>query len=69
MDNASYDTHFIINQLAEAFKSELNCIGENMEKYLIFSAPVMKKQCDDDKTITHKLSLIDSFRFTIRPCG
>ena len=25
--NASYDTHFIINQLAEEFKGELNCIG------------------------------------------
>ena len=34
--NASYDTHFIINQLAEEFKGELNCIGENMEKYTTF---------------------------------
>ena len=25
--NASYDTHFIINQLAKEFKGELNCIG------------------------------------------
>ena len=32
--NASYDAHFIINQLAEKFKDELNCIGENMEKQL-----------------------------------
>ena len=53
--NASYDTHFIINQLAEEFKGELNCIGENMEKYITFS--------DDDKTITHKLNFIDSFSF------
>ena len=30
--NVSYDTHFIINQLAEEFKGELNCIGEKMEK-------------------------------------
>ena len=30
--NASYDTHFIINQLAEEFKDELDYIGENMEK-------------------------------------
>ena len=30
--NASYDTNFIINQLGEEFKGELNCIGENMEK-------------------------------------
>ena len=33
---SSYDTHFIINQLAEEFKYELNCIGENMEKYNTF---------------------------------
>ena len=60
--NASYDTHFIINQLAEEFKVELNCIGENMEKYITFSVPI-KKECDDNKTITYKLSFIDSFRF------
>ena len=30
-------THFIINQLTEEFKGELNCIGENMEKYITFS--------------------------------
>ena len=29
--NASYDTHFITNQLAEEFKGELNCIRKNME--------------------------------------
>ena len=41
--NASYDTHFIINQLAEEFKNELNCIGKDLEKYITFSAPIMKK--------------------------
>ena len=34
--NASYDTHFIINQLAEEFKGELNFVGENMEKSIFF---------------------------------
>ena len=34
--NASYDTHFIINQLAEEFKGELNCIGVNMENISLF---------------------------------
>ena len=34
--NASYDTHFMINQLAEEFKGELYCIGENMEKIYHF---------------------------------
>ena len=61
--NASYDfTHFIINQLAEEFKSELNCIGENMEKYILFSVPI-KKVCDNGKTISYKLRFIGSFRF------
>ena len=41
--NASYDTYFIINQLAEEFKGKLNCIGENMEKYIIFSVPIKKE--------------------------
>ena len=34
--NASYDTHFVINQLAEEFKGELNCIGDNMENISLF---------------------------------
>ena len=60
--NASYDTHFIINQLAEEFKGELNCIGENMEKYITFSVPI-KKEGDNGKKVAYKLSFIDSFRF------
>ena len=60
--NASYDTHFIINQLAEEFKGKLNCIGENMEKYITFSVPI-KKECDGGKTVTCKLRFIDSFQF------
>ena len=46
--NASYDTHFVINQLAEEFKAELNCIGENMEKYITFFVPI-KKEGDSGK--------------------
>ena len=60
--NASYDTHFIINQLAEEVKGEPNCIGENMKKYLTFSVPI-KKEFDENKTIAYKLRFIDSFRF------
>ena len=61
--NTSCDTHFIPNQLAIEFKGELNCIGDNTEKYLTFSVPI-KKECDNNnKTITYKLKFIDSFRF------
>ena len=48
--NASYDTHFIINQLAEEFKGELNFTGENMEKYITFSVQI-KKESDNGKKL------------------
>ena len=60
--NATYDTHFIINQLEIEFKGEINCIGDNMEKYISFSVPI-KKECDNGKIITYNLKFIDSFRF------
>ena len=41
-----------INQLAEEFKGELDCIGENMEKYINYSAPI-KKKCDDGHKQLH----------------
>ena len=61
--NASYDTHFILNQLVIEIKGEPNCIGDNMEKYVTFSVPI-KKECDNNETVTYKLKFIDSFRFT-----
>ena len=68
--NATYDAHFIINQLAIEFKGELNCIGDNMEKYITFSVPIKKEVNNYDaneskkkKTITYKFKFIDSFRF------
>ena len=57
-------THFIISQLTEEFKGEINCIGENMKKYITFSVPI-KKECSGGKTITRKLRFIDSFRFIL----
>ena len=51
--NGGYDTHFIINQLAIEFKGELNCIGDNMEKYITFFVPI-KKILNNGKTVTHK---------------
>ena len=62
--NATYDTHFIINQLGIEFKSEVNCIGDNMEKYITFSVPI-KTEYDNGKTVTHKLNFTDSFRFIL----
>ena len=67
--NATCDTHFILNELAIGFKGELNCIEDNMEKYITFSVPIKKEVNNYDgndnkkKTITYNLKFIDSFRF------
>ena len=51
--NASYDTHFIINQLVGEFKGELNCIGENMEKKTLLFLYQLRKNV----TIIKKLHI------------
>ena len=56
----------MLNQLVIEFKGELNCIGDNMEKYITFSVPIKKEVINnngDNKAITYKLKFIDSFRF------
>ena len=56
----------MLNQLAIEFKGELNCIGDNMEKYITFLVPIKKEVINnngDKKIITYKLKFIDSFRF------
>ena len=62
--NAACDHHFIIKQLAEEFKGQFECLGENDEKYITFSVPINKKN-NNGKTISYKLKFIDSFRFML----
>ena len=52
---------FIIKELAEEFKGELECLGEDTEKYISFSVPI-KNEHDNDKTITYKIKLVDICR-------
>ena len=61
-NGSAYDYHFIIKQFAEEFKGEFNCLGENTEKYITFSATI-KKELDNDKRIIYKLKFIDRYRF------
>ena len=64
--NATYDTYFMLNQLAIEFNGELNCIGDNTEKYISFSVPIKKEVIDNNgnkKAIIYKLKFIDSYRF------
>ena len=62
-NGSTYDCHFIIKQLAKEFNGQLDCLGENTEKYISFSVPV-KKELDNGKTIAYKLKFIDSFRLS-----
>ena len=39
-NRSTYDYHFIINRLAKEFKGQLECLGENTEKYITVSVPI-----------------------------
>ena len=63
-NGSTYDYHFVIKKLAEEFKVEFECLGENTEKYITFSVPLKKENDNDnDKKIKYKLKFIDSYRF------
>ena len=62
--------HFIIKELAEEFKKQLNCLGENTEKQKAFTVSIEKEVTSADKSweefiksITYILQFIDSVRF------
>ena len=61
-NGSKYDYHFIIKELAEEFKGQFECLGENSEKYITFSVPI-KKDKEDGKTITYKIKFLDTCRF------
>ena len=69
-NGSTYDYHFIIKNLAEEFEGEIECLGENREKYITFSVPTKKeitktyKNGNDKITkISYKIKFIDSYRF------
>ena len=69
-DLSLYDGNFIIKELANEFDGELECLGENTEKYISFSVKVNKKITKRDKyvnkkivNIPYRLKFIDSYRF------
>ena len=66
--NSNYDYHFIIKELTNAFEEKFECLGENTEKYITFSVPIVKEVTKIDKdgnetdvTISDKINqFIDS---------
>ena len=56
--------------MAEEFKGEFECLGENTEKYITFSVPIQKEIIKKDKNgndkitkISYKIKFIDSYKF------
>ena len=62
-NGSTYDHHFIIKELVKEFGGNLDCLGENNEKYITFSVPLKKKIENKDIEITYKIKFIDSYRF------
>ena len=49
--------------MAQEFKGEFDCLGENAEKDISFSVPIKKEHNNNGETITYKLKFINSCRF------
>ena len=62
-NGSTYDYHFIIKQLVKESNGNFECLGENTEKYITFSVLIKKKIENKDLEITHKIKLIDNYRF------
>ena len=62
-NGSTYDYHFIIKELVKEFDGNFECLGENTEKYIIFSAPIKKNIESKNIEITYKIKFIDSYRF------
>ena len=66
----TYDYHFIIKELAEKCEGEFECLGENTEKYILFSVLIKKEITKKDKDgndkiikISYNIKFIESCRF------
>ena len=64
-NGSTYDYHFIMKELVKEFEGNFECLGENTEKYITFSAPLKKeiKNKNNIIKITYKIKFIDSYRF------
>ena len=69
-NDANYDHHFTIKELANEFERQFKCLGENTKKYKSFSVLIEKKVTKVDKevnesvaTISCKIKFIETARF------
>ena len=63
-NGSNYDYNFIIKELAEEFKKQFSCLGENTEKYITFTVSIKKIY------LTHYNLLIvrDLWQLIIKSC-
>ena len=67
-NGTNYDFNLLIEQLAKEYKSDINCIPLNNNKYMSFSVPIKKEVLeasndDDDKKVRmHSLRFIDTMK-------
>ena len=66
-NGSTYAYHFVIKELVKKFEGHFECLGENTEKYITFSAPIEKKIENKNIEITYKIKFIDSYRFMSMP--
>ena len=57
-----WNLNYTKSRWAEEFNGEFECLGENTEKYISFPVPI-KKEHDNNKTITYKIKFVDTCRF------
>ena len=48
-NESHYDYHFIIKELANGFKKQFSCLGQNIEKYITITIPIEKEITRIDK--------------------
>ena len=53
-NDLTYVYHFIIKELAKQFKGQFECLGENTEKCITFSIPIVKEFGDGNSIIYKK---------------
>ena len=69
---SSCDYHSIVEELANEFEGQFECLGENTKNYNTFSIAMEKEVTNIDKdgngsviTISYKMKFIDSTRFMV----
>ena len=64
-NGSNYDYHLIIKELAEEFKKQFTCLGENAQKCITFTVSIEKEVTRIDKNVKYIniLQFIDSARF------